>query len=139
MTHYADDPYGLYDRRTSAGQRRRGDQRWNHADITALATLGPDGAADYAFAITWEINGAPLPALAAVEEFHPRPHGIDRHRAPGQGSRPPLSLPEAAREHATISYDPNCRPGISPDAAAARRQAEHLWLPATSSKPAMKT
>ena len=31
---------------------------------------------------------------------------------------------EAAREHATISYDPNCRPAISPDAAAARRQAE---------------
>jgi fructokinase len=31
---------------------------------------------------------------------------------------------EAARDRATISYDPNCRPAISADAAAARRQAE---------------
>ena len=31
---------------------------------------------------------------------------------------------QAARGHATISYDPNCRPAISPDVAAARHQAE---------------
>jgi fructokinase len=31
---------------------------------------------------------------------------------------------KAAREHATISYDPNCRPAISADVVAARRQAE---------------
>ena len=41
-----------------------------------------------------------------------------------RGTRPRLPSCEAAREHATVSYDPNCRPGISPDAAAARRQAE---------------
>lgn len=30
----------------------------------------------------------------------------------------------AACEHATVSYDPSCRPGIGPDAAVARHQAE---------------
>ncbi len=35
-----------------------------------------------------------------------------------------LSLVQAARGHATISYDPNCRPAISPDVASARHQAE---------------
>jgi fructokinase len=40
------------------------------------------------------------------------------------GNKSARGLIEAARPHATISYDPNCRPAISPDAAAAREQAE---------------
>lgn len=33
---------------------------------------------------------------------------------------------ERARDHALISYDPNCRPSIIPDSSDARRRAEHI-------------
>ena len=90
---------------------------------TALATLGPDGGATYAFSISWDINGAALPALAAVEgSTHVHTGSIAAVLPPGDQAT--LRSWQAAREHATISYDPNCRPGISPDAAAARQQAE---------------
>jgi fructokinase len=123
VTHYADDRYGLM---------IDGHLQSNGVDVinggttptsTALAALGADGAADYTFSITWEINGASLPALAAVEaSTHVHTGSIASVLAPGEQAT--LVLVEAAREHATISYDPNCRPAISPDAAAARRQAE---------------
>jgi fructokinase len=123
VTHYADDRYGLM-----IGEHLRS----NGVDVinggttptsTALATLGPDGAADYTFSITWEINGASLPALAAVEgSTHVHTGSIATVLPPGEQAT--LVLAEAARENATISYDPNCRPAISPNAAAARRQAE---------------
>jgi fructokinase len=90
---------------------------------TALATLGPDGAADYTFAITWEINKSSLQALAAIQEStHVHAGSIATVLPPGDQAT--LALVQAAGGHATVSYDPNCRPGISPDAAAARHQAE---------------
>jgi fructokinase len=69
------------------------------------------------------INGASLPALAAVgSSTHVHTGSIAAVLPPGdQATR---VLLEAARGHATISYDPNCRPAISPDAVAARRQVE---------------
>lgn len=67
VTHYAEDRYGLM---IEEHLRSNGVQVFNGGSrptSTAHATLGPDGAAGYAFSITWEINGASLPALAAVE------------------------------------------------------------------------
>ncbi|PTT67070.1 PfkB family carbohydrate kinase, partial [Arthrobacter sp. HMWF013] len=87
------------------------------------ATLGSDGAATYAFDITWDFNGASLPALAAVEgSTHVHTGSIASMLGPGDKAA--LALVHAARESATVSYDPNCRPAISPDVAAARTQAE---------------
>ncbi len=125
VTHYAEDRHGLM---IEEHLRSNGVQVINGGSSptsTALAMLGPGGAAEYAFSITWEINGASLPALAAVEaSTHVHTGSIATLLAPGDQTT--LVLVEAAREHATISYDPNCRPAISPDAAAARQQAEVL-------------
>ncbi|WP_427008287.1 carbohydrate kinase family protein [Pseudarthrobacter sp. H2] len=125
VTHYAEDRHGLMIEehlRSNGVQVINGGSR---PTSTALAMLGPGGAAEYAFSITWEINGASLPALAAVEaSTHVHTGSIATLLAPGDQAT--LVLVEAAREHATISYDPNFRPAIGPDAAAARQQAEVL-------------
>lgn len=90
---------------------------------TATATLGPDGAPSYAFDISWDLNGASIPALAAVQASkHVHTGSIAAVLPPGGQST--LVLVEAAKETATISYDPNCRPGISPDVTETRRKVE---------------
>ena len=123
VTHYDDDTYGLMldqHLRSNAVAPLRGG---GAPTSTATATLGLDGAATYAFDITWDINGASLPALAAVQaSAHVHTGSIATLLPPGNHAT--LALVEAARDVATISYDPNCRPGVSPDVAAARRQAE---------------
>lgn len=123
VTHYADDRHGLV---IDEHLQANGVQVINGGTAptsTALAELGPDGAARYTFSITWELGGAALPALAAVERSaHVHTGSIATALPPGDQTT--LALVRAAREHTTVSYDPNCRPGISPDAAAARRQAE---------------
>jgi fructokinase len=123
VTHYADDRYGLMieDHLHSNGVTAiRGGSA---PTSTATATLGSDGAATYAFDIGWDITGASLPALAAVEgSTHVHTGSIAAVLPPGDQAA--LALVRAAREQATVSFDPKCRPGISPDAAAARSQAE---------------
>ncbi|BCW72831.1 carbohydrate kinase [Arthrobacter sp. NicSoilB8] len=123
VTHYTDDRYGLMIDKHLQENRVRVINGGTTPTSTALATLGPDGAADYTFSITWEIGGAAPPALAAVEgSTHVHAGSIAAVLPPGNLAT--LALVQAAREHATISYDPNCRPALSPDAAAARSQAE---------------
>lgn len=123
VTHYADDQYGLiideYVQANAVTTIRGGDAPTS----TAAATLGPDGAATYVFDISWDLAGAALPALAAVEDSsHVHTGSIGALLSPGDQAT--FVLLGAARDHATISYDPNCRPAISPDVAAARENAE---------------
>ncbi|HEX9228163.1 MAG TPA: carbohydrate kinase [Arthrobacter sp.] len=123
VTHYADDRHGLLIGEHLLSNSVHVINGGTAPTSTAHATLGPDGAADYTFAITWEMGGAALPALAAVEgSAHVHTGSIAAVLPPGEKAT--LALVQAARRHATVSYDPNCRPGISPDAAVARRQAE---------------
>lgn len=90
---------------------------------TSLATLGPDGAAEYNFSINWQLDGTALPVRSAVQaSTHLHTGSIATALCPGDQAT--LALVQAAREHATISYDPNCRPALCHDAAATRRQAE---------------
>lgn len=123
VTHYSEDPYGLM---IDEHLQSNGVDVINGGTAptsTALATLGPDGGAEYTFSITWDINGASLTALAAVEgSTHIHTGSIATVLPPGDLAT--LTLVESAREHATISFDPNCRPAISPYTAAARQQAE---------------
>ncbi|MDQ0213219.1 carbohydrate kinase family protein [Arthrobacter bambusae] len=123
VTHYSEDPYGLM---IEAHLQANGVDVINGGTAptsTALATLGPDGGAEYTFSITWEINGASLPAFAAFEgSTHVHTGSIATVLTPGDQAT--LALVESAREHATVSFDPNCRPAISPDTAAARQAAE---------------
>lgn len=123
VTHYADDRYGLMIEEHLQANAVMVIRGGSAPTSTATATIQPDGAAAYAFDIGWDINGAALPALAAVEgSSHVHTGSIAAVLAPGDQAT--LALVKAARQHATISYDPNCRPGISPDAAAARSQVE---------------
>jgi fructokinase len=125
VTHFAGDPYGLLIEEHLVSNGVSVINGGTTPTSTAKATLGPDGAAEYTFAITWEIHGGSLPALAAVEaSTHVHAGSIATVLPPGDQAT--LVLVEAARKHATISYDPNCRPAISPDAAATRRQAERF-------------
>jgi fructokinase len=70
-------------------------------------------------------QGQPSPHLAAVEtSSHVHTGSIAALLTPGDHAV--LGLLDAAGERATISYDPNCRPAISPDVTAARAQAERF-------------
>jgi fructokinase len=125
VTHYAADPFGDMIEshlNTNGVTAVRGGTA---PTSTATATLDPDGGATYAFDISWDINGAALPALEAVQDSeHVHAGSIAAVLAPGDQAT--LALLAAAAKHASISYDPNCRPGISPDVAAARAQAERF-------------
>ena len=123
VTHYGVDPHGLMLEEHLQANGVRVINGGTSPTSTALATLGSDGAAEYAFSITWAISGGSLSALAAVKgSTHVHTGSIATVLPPGEQAT--LVLVRTAREHATISYDPNCRPAISPNAAAARRQAE---------------
>lgn len=123
VTHYGVDPHGLMLEEHLQANGVRVINGGTTPTSSALATLGSDGAAEYAFSITWALNGTSLPALAAAKSStHVHTGSIATVLVPGE--RATLVLVQAARENATISYDPNCRPAISPNAAAARRQAE---------------
>ncbi len=123
VTHYAGDSYGDMIEGHLNANGVTAIRGGSAPTSTATATLGPDGAATYAFNVSWDINGAALPALEAVQgSTHVHTGSIAAVVAPGDQTT--LALLEAAREQATISYDPNCRPAISPDVAAARTHAE---------------
>jgi fructokinase len=123
VTHYADDRHGLMIEEHLHSNGVTVIRGGSTPTSTATATLSPGGAATYAFDISWDITGASLPALAAVEgSTHVHTGSIAAALPPGDQAT--LALVKAARAHATVSYDPNCRPGTSPDVAAARSQAE---------------
>ena len=123
VTHYGVDPHGLMLEEHLQANGVRVINGGTSPTSTALATLGSDGAAEYAFSITWAIDGASQPALAAVKSStHVHTGSIATVLPPGEQAT--LVLVQTARKQVTISYDPNCRPAISPNAAAARRQAE---------------
>ena len=123
VTHFAEDPHGqlIADHLRSNGVEAT--VGGSLPTSSALATLDDTGAAEYTFSISWDINGASIPALAAVESsLHVHTGSIATILAPG--NKAVRGLIEAARPHATVSFDPNCRPAISRDVDAARREAE---------------
>jgi fructokinase len=138
VTHYAEDPYGAMIQEHVASNGVTVINGGSTPTSTAAATLGADGAAEYDFAITWDLNGAALAALAAVENStHVHTGSIAAVLSPG--SKATYALVAAARANATVSFDPNCRPAISPDVEAAPGRLNCSWPPATSSRQATKT
>lgn len=87
---------------------------------TATARLGEDGAATYAFALTWDLPDVPIPEgtvcahAGSIATFYPP--GAARVR----------DLLDAAAPRATVSFDPNCRPDLQGAPDQARPQAESL-------------
>ncbi|WPU10305.1 carbohydrate kinase [Pseudarthrobacter oxydans] len=123
VTHYGDDVHG----KLIAGHLRTNNVEpivgGSLPTSSALASLDATGAAEYTFNISWDVNGASIPALAAVQgSLHVHTGSIATVLAPG--NKAVRGLAEAARPHATVSFDPNCRPAISGNVEAARREAE---------------
>lgn len=125
VTHYDDDRYGLMIEGHLESNGVAVIRGGSEPTSRATATLASDGAATYEFDISWDLSGAALPALAAVETSH-HVHTGSVATLLGPGDQVVLGLLGASRERATISYDPNCRPSISPDVVATRRQAERF-------------
>ncbi|ALV46713.1 ribokinase [Arthrobacter alpinus] len=94
----------------------------------ARAVLDADGAATYEFDLDWSLpeleagaaGTAPNYMLAATTLLHTG--SIATMLAPGAAQV--LDAVVQAHPHATIAYDPNCRPSIITDVAYARDQAE---------------
>jgi fructokinase len=125
VTHFAEDPYGQMIAEHLDNNGVETIVGGSHPTSTALATLDETGAARYTFDISWDINGASIPALAAVESStHVHTGSIATVLPPG--SKSAMGLIEGARPHATISFDANCRPAISPNQTTAREQAEEF-------------
>ncbi|WP_332760336.1 PfkB family carbohydrate kinase [Pseudarthrobacter sp.] len=105
MTHYADDPYGhmIEEHLSANGVTAIGGG--SARTSTAIATLGPDGGATHVFDISWDINGAALPALEAVQDSK-HVHTGSIAAVLGPGDQATYGLLEAARERATISFNP---------------------------------
>ncbi|QOR69882.1 carbohydrate kinase [Ruania alkalisoli] len=87
---------------------------------TAVATLAGDGSATYEFDLAWRVPEVALDDTVTV--LHSG--SIAGTLAPGGAAVAEIAA--AAREHATISYDPNARPTIMGSADEARPVIEHL-------------
>ena len=91
----------------------------------ATARIDDDGAATYAFDLTWELPGLAgrLPLmLQGATLLHTG--SIATFLEPGAAEV--LAAVEHAHPNSTISFDPNCRPSIITDVEYARRQAERF-------------
>jgi fructokinase len=123
VTDYASDPHGIAIERHLRENGVRPVNERAAPTSTATATIGPDRAASYTFSITWDLNATSEPTLAAIAaSTHIHTGSIAAALQPGANAA--LAVIAAARQRATVSYDPNCRPAVSPDQEAARVQAE---------------
>ena len=87
----------------------------------AAATLDDTGAATYEFDLTWDIDAA---AVADVEALVVHTGSIGAVLAPGGSAV--LDILDRARAHATITYDPNARPALMGEPAAALAAIERV-------------
>jgi fructokinase len=90
---------------------------------TATAHLDSTGSATYDFDISWDIAAALADAEVTLADTH-HTHTGSIATALLPGSDAVLRFITTTRPHSTISFDPNCRPAISPDVANARTRAE---------------
>jgi fructokinase len=123
VTHFANDPHGHLIQRHLTSNSVIGINWGTGPTSTVLTTLDPDGTADCSVSIRWDVNVASLAAQAAIEQStHVHTGSLAAVLPPGNNAT--FALVEAARERATISYDPNFRHSLTPDAPINRRQVE---------------
>ncbi|QXQ10427.1 carbohydrate kinase [Paeniglutamicibacter sp. Y32M11] len=87
------------------------------ATSTARGILDPVGAATYTFDIHWDLPELPADTSALADARLVHTGSLATLLEPG--AHKVRKLIEAARPHATISYDPNIRPSLITDHAAA--------------------
>ncbi len=126
VTRYGRDEYGTLVHETL---QRNGVAELLGADefptATAHGILDPAGSADYEFdTVQWSLEGftgvLAQRALEDAEALHVGSLGA----ALEPGASTVRRAVQEARPHATISYDPNVRPRLTPDRAAARTRVE---------------
>lgn len=91
----------------------------------AQAVLDLEGTATYDFQLDWSLDVSEEhidELLANTGLLHVGSIGAMLE----PGATVVRRAVERAREHALVSYDPNCRPSIIPDSSEARRRAEHI-------------
>lgn len=94
---------------------------------TASARIGVDGAATYSFDISWDISRdmfTSTDAASSTAPAHFHTGSIATVLAPGCDGV--LDLLERVRPTSTISFDPNCRPTVTPDRDEARQAVERF-------------
>ncbi|WP_169580589.1 MULTISPECIES: carbohydrate kinase [Microbacterium] len=89
---------------------------------TAVAHLDDSGAATYEFDLDWGLDGIDAAALTDARLIHVGSVGAVLE----PGASQLASLVRAARDRATITYDPNIRPALVTDPAAVRRRVDEL-------------
>lgn len=123
VTNYANDLHGHLIEKHLLSSGIAGIACGSVPTSTVTRTLDPKGIADCSASVSWDINGASVPAQAAIEEStHIHTGSLAAVLPPGNNAT--FALVEAAKERATISYDPNLRTSITPDAVTIRRQVE---------------
>lgn len=90
------------------------------ATSVAEAHLDAAGAAEYTFDLHWDLPHLEVPAGTG----HVHTGSIAAILQPGADSV--LAALQEAREHATVSYDPNIRPDIMGDLSVVRERVEEL-------------
>jgi fructokinase len=87
---------------------------------TARAMLDADGSAQYEFDIDWQLSGTPEVAAPLIA------HTGSIATVLEPGCRATAALVDTYRPAATITFDPNVRPALIDDAAAARDRIDRL-------------
>ncbi|WP_084125683.1 carbohydrate kinase [Demequina sp. NBRC 110054] len=91
------------------------------ATSVAAATLDHTGAATYEFALEWNLADSPMHRLSPTVV-----HTGSIAAVLEPGASAVLSVVEAARDTATVTYDPNARPSLMGDPATARVAVERM-------------
>jgi fructokinase len=122
LTHIGDDARGhrIADYVTSAGADLVAGSVTAGRTPTALAALDESGKAQYTFDIDWQLSGTPevSPPLVA--------HTGSIATILEPGCRATAALLDAYHPSATISFDPNVRPGLISDDEQARTRIDRL-------------
>jgi len=122
LTHIADDEAGrrIVGYLKSSGVQLVPGSITAERTPTAVATIADDGSAAYTFDLQWQLSGTPevtppllvhTGSIAAVRE---------------PGCLAVAALLEAYRVSATLTFDPNVRPSLIADRAAAQARIAHL-------------
>lgn len=124
VTCLADDHYGtlLREHLARADVRIAGDPGSVDHSSSAVATIGPDGSASYAFDVTWRLNPVELPADLEPVAVHTS--SIAAVLPPGADDV--LALIERVRGSAIVSYDVNARPALTGVDDTIRGRVERL-------------
>lgn len=121
VTELGDDPHGskIRDHLVASGVDVRAASS-GAGTATALARIDHAGAATYEFNIKWLLSTEPGLLPAAVDHIHVG--SISSHIGPGNAEVG--RIVRAIRPGATVSYDPNIRPGLSGERRAVVRDTE---------------